>query len=350
MEIARIREDRMVTRGRVAAVIVGYGYMGEIRRRVITASGAYRLVGIADLKPRPADVPTDVAWMDSYEELIARDDVDAVFVCVPNALIPEVACCSLALGKHVFCEKPPGRTVADIRRLQEAEATSAGRKLMFGFNHRFHPAMLEAKRIVDSGALGRVLWVKGSYGRSGGRNFRQSWRNDPAQSGGGVLLDQGIHMIDLFRYYCGDFDRVKAFCAAAYWDVPVEDNAFVIFANDRGQHGLLHSSVTLWRHTFRLEIGLADGYLVIKGLLSKTGSYGRETLTVGRRQFEDVCRALGNPEECRYYYDRDDSWALEVANFARAIVEDTPVEQCSSHDAIRALELVHAAYADSGHG
>ena len=332
----------------LGAAIVGYGYMGEIRRRVIGADPAWRLVGIADPKPRPADLSGAILWTDSYEDLVARGDVDAVFACVPNRIAPDVVCRSLAAGKHVFCEKPPGRTVADVVRMRKAEAASGGRKLMFGFNHRFHPAMLEAKRLVDSAAMGRVLFLRGVYGKPGGAGFERSWRNDPAESGGGILLDQGIHMVDLFRYVCGDFERVKAFCGASIYRIPVEDNALVVFENDRGQHALLHSSATLWRPTFRLEIGLEGGYLVAEGLLTKTGRYGPETLTVGRRPADDAPRPVGVHDETRHVYDEDGSWAMEASNFARAIREDRPVGPCSSHDALRAMELVQAAYVDAG--
>ena len=328
--------------------IIGYGYMGRIRRRVVEASPSCRLIAVAELPERRPAGEGDLLWLDSWEDLIARDDVEAVFVCVPNHLIPEMAVRSLAAGKHVFCEKPPGRTVEDIRRMRKAEADSDGLKLMFGFNHRFHPAMQEARRIIDSSRMGRVLWVKGTYGKSGGAGYENSWRNDPAISGGGILLDQGIHMVDLFRFFCGDFDRVKAFCGKSYWPVPVEDDAFVVFENEAGRHGILHSSATLWKHTFRLEIGAQEGYLVIEGLLSRSGSYGRETLTVGRRQFEGAARAAGNPEERKFFYDTDDSWAIEVANFARAITTGDQVTQCSSYDALRAMELIFAAYRDCG--
>lgn len=328
----------------IGVAIIGYGYMGEIRRRAVLAHPALRLAGIADVKPRPIDRMDGVAWTDSYDVLIDRDDVDAVFVCVPNRLIPEVACRALATRKHVFCEKPPGRTVADVVRMREAEAASGGRVLMFGFNHRFHPAMLEAKRVVDAGELGRVLYLKGTYGKPGGPGYGPSWRNDPAESGGGILLDQGIHMLDLFRYYGGEFRTVKACCAATLWKMPVEDNAFVVLAGEGGTHAVLHSSATLAKPTFRLEIGLTGGRLLIEGLLSKTGRYGPETLTVGRGGPE----GNGRPAESRQAYGDDQSWAIEVANFARAIAAGGTPRQCSSLDALRAMELVHAAYADSG--
>ncbi len=337
-----------MSRKSIGIGIIGYGYMGRIRRRAVQEDPSCRLVGIAELPERRPEDRGNLAWFDRWEDLIARDDVDAVFVCVPNVLIPGMAVRSLAGGKHVFCEKPPGRTVEDILSMQRAEADSGGLKLMFGFNHRFHPAMQEARQIIDSGRMGRVLWVKGTYGKSGGRSYENSWRNDPAISGGGILLDQGIHMVDLFRFYCGDFDRVKAFCGKSYWKVPVEDNAFVVFENDAGQHGILHSSATLWKHTFRLEMGAEEGYLVIEGFLSRSGSYGRETLTVGKRQFDHPGGAAGNPEEQKFPYDKDDSWAVEVANFARVIATGAEVEQCSSHDALRAMELILAAYRDCG--
>lgn len=330
----------------IRCAILGYGYMGEIRHRFL--GDAFELVAICDTKERPAGLPQGCDWVTDPALLLADSSIEAVFVCVPNALIPGLTVEALNAGKHVFCEKPPGRMVTDIELMRKAETRAGGKVLMFGFNHRFHPAMQEAKRLIEAGELGTLCWLKGTYGKSGGNAFERSWRNDPSVSGGGILLDQGIHMIDLFRMYAGDFQKAKAFCGTNYWtEFSVEDNAFVILENEQGQHGLLHSSATLWRHTFRLEMGLTEGYLRIEGFLSKSGSYGRETLTVGRRQFEDVSRAAGIPEETVYAYDKDESWAMEAENFARCIESGMVPAECSSHDALRAMELVFAAYADS---
>ncbi|MEQ8330640.1 MAG: Gfo/Idh/MocA family oxidoreductase [Longimicrobiales bacterium] len=323
------------------ALVVGYGYMGEIRLRVTEALEGIEVAGIADPHPA-APLPDAYPVFDDWREALDRTDPDVVFVCTPNHLIPDIACAALEQGRHVFCEKPPGRNLADIQRICAAEAASPGSKLIFGFNHRHHPSVVDAKAIVDSGAVGRILVLRGVYGKSGGSGFEHSWRNDPAVGGGGILLDQGIHMLDLFRHFCGDFTQVMGMRQTSHWDIPMEDNAFVLLRNASGQMAQLHSSATQWKHMFRLEITLEGGYLHIAGLLSKSGSYGREHLLVGRRS---AVSAVGNPSEEITYYDTDLSWDTEVRHLLDCIREDRPVEIGSSTDALRVMEIVESVYA-----
>jgi predicted dehydrogenase len=319
--------------------------MGKIRRRIIDENPNIELLGICDTnKDLPlADKSLDGLVVDNYRELLCSD-ADLIFVCTPNSFSPRIVVESLKAGKHVFCEKPPGRGLKDIQLMIDAERKYASLKLMFGFNHRYHPGILEAKTIIDSGRMGKVLYLKGTYGKSGGKNYLQSWRNNKEIAGGGILLDQGIHMLDLFRLFCGDFDEIKGFLSKTFWNTDVEDNAFVILRNSFGQVASLHSSATLWKHTFKLEIFLEGGYLIISGLLSKTGSYGRETLTIGRRQFEDETFALGNPREEIIYFDQDLSWAMEIEKFIDCILNDREVENSSSNDALKVMELIERIY------
>jgi len=316
--------------------------MGEIRRRNIEAHPDLVLAGVTD--PRVSDPSRFGAPAFSDYQSLLDDKLDVVFVCTPNNLTPDVAVAALERGCHVFCEKPPGRTLADIVRIRAAEAASPGSKLIFGFNHRHHPGITDAKAIVDSGSLGGVVTLRGVYGKSGGDGFEGSWRNDPQVGGGGILLDQGIHMLDLFRFFCGDFEEVTGMTVTSHWDIPVEDNAFVLLRNSRGQMAQLHSTATAWKHIFRLEIGLERGYLAINGLLSKTGSYGRETLLIGRRPQRGESAAVGNPREEMSYYDRDPSWDLEVNHFVECIQTDRPVSQGTSLDALRVMEIVDRVY------
>jgi predicted dehydrogenase len=229
----------------------------------------------------------------------------------------------------------------------DAEARHADQKLVFGFNHRHHPATLEAKAIVEAGTLGRILWLRGVYGKSGGLgdDFESSWRNDPAISGGGILLDQGIHMLDLFRFFCGDFDEILSVCATSFWDVPVEDNAMVLLRARTGSVAQLHSSSTLWRHTFRLEIGLEGGYLIVEGLLSRSGTYGRETLVIGRKPRQEEVHLVGTPREEIQYFDEDLSWHLQVEGLLNCIKEKRPVQDSTSLDALRVMEIISEVYA-----
>ena len=324
--------------------IVGYGYMGEIRRSVIERHPQLELVGICESNPKIATKINGVHVWSHFTDLL-KDKVDIVFVCTPNCFSPEICIESLKKGKHVFCEKPPGRNVTDIHNIRQFE--KEGLKLMFGFNHRFHPGIIKAKVIIDSGRFGPILNIRGVYGKSGGVQFRQSWRNNKEISGGGILLDQGIHMLDLFRYLCGDFHEVKCFTSNAFWKLPVEDNAYVLLHNDNGIDAICHSSATLWKHTFRIDITLEGGYMVVEGLLSKTGSYGREQLRVARRQFEDEAEAIGNPSEEVTYFDKDLSWDLEVAEFIKCIGERKAVTVSSSEDALKVMEIIEKAYVNA---
>ena len=324
------------------AGIIGFGYMGEIRKRNIDDHPDLTLVGVVD--PRVSDpAKHGITLYPTYEELLAAR-LDLVFVCTPNHITPDATVYALEHGCHVFCEKPPGRNVADIQRIREAERANPQLKLIFGFNHRHHPGITEAKAIADSGALGKILYLRGAYGKSGGDGFEKGWRNDPAQGGGGILLDQGIHMLDLFRFFVGDFQEVTGMTATTYWDIPVEDNAFLIMRTESGQMASLHSSSTSWKHTFRLEIGLEKGYLTVSGLLSKTGSYGRETLLIGRRPMRGEQVALGNPREEMTYYDADPSWDVQVRHFVECIQLGTPIADSTSLDALRVMEIVERVY------
>jgi predicted dehydrogenase len=325
------------------AGIIGYGYMGEIRHRNIQNHPDIELKAICDPSRSEVIQKLGVQFFSSWKDLITSD-IDVVFVCTPNYLIPEIAIEAMNHSLHVFCEKPPGRNLGDIKRICAAESANPGSKLIFGFNHRHHPGITDAKAIVDSGALGDILTLRGMYGKSGGYDYHKSWRNDPAVGGGGILLDQGIHMLDLFRFFLGDFVDVIAMRGIMAYDVPVEDNAFVLLRNKCGQIAQLHSSATSWKHTFRLEIGCENGYIIISGLLSKSGSYGRETLVVGRRPAPGEHAAIGNPREETTYYDLDLSWDIEVGHLITCILEEKPVQYSTSLDALRAMEIVDRVY------
>lgn len=328
---------------KLRAGIIGYGYMGQIRQKNITDHPDLELVGICD--PARSDVITKqgIPVIEKWEDFVSSN-LDLVFACTPNNLIPEIAVRALNNGLHVFCEKPPGRNLADIQRIHAAELGNPRCRLLFGFNHRHHPGITDAKAIIDSGALGEILTLRGVYGKGAGYDYHTSWRNDPEVGGGGILLDQGIHMLDLFRFFVGDFSEVISMRGITAFDISVEDNAFVLLRTDSGKIAQLHSSATSWKHTFRLEIGCEKGYLVISGLLSKTGSYGRETLTVGRRPAMGERAAVGNPREETTYYDSDPSWDIEVAHFVECINEDKPIEKGTSKDALRVMEIIDRVY------
>lgn len=328
---------------KVKVGIVGLGKMGLIRARELEKHPAAEIVCGYDPNPEQfAATHSHVSLMDSAEA-VAASDVDAVFVCTPNCFTTDIVVSCLESGKHVFSEKPPGRTVADIERIGETSVANPHLKMKFGFNHRYHAGIQEAKRIVDRGRLGELLWARGVYGKSGGEDFEQEWRSNKEMVGAGILLDQGIHLLDLLMLFLGDFVEVKSMVTTAHWNIDVEDNAFALLRNEKGQIAQMHSSSTQWKHKFSLELYFSGGYLSVNGILSSTRSYGDETITVARRALGGGA-PMGKPREETIYFDTDPSWELEIAAFISNILDDTPVDVGNVKQALKAMQLVYAVY------
>lgn len=322
--------------------IIGMGKMGNIRANVLQDLPFIKLCAIADIRPEALEPYKVDKFSDPYK--IFEKDLDVIFVCTYNHVAPDLVITALDRGMHVFCEKPPGRSVADVEQIIKAANRNAKCKIKFGFNHRYHYSVMEAKSMIDSGRFGKILWLRGVYGKAGGIQFENNWRSDKTKAGGGILLDQGIHMLDICRYFVGDFHEIKSMTTTSYWNIPVEDNAFVLLRTTEGQIASIHSTSTQWKHKFSLEISLEDGYINLNGLLTSTRSYGDEILTFARKQFEDTTFALGKPREETVYFDRDDSWRLETEEFISAIIEDKPIENGTSEDALNVMKLIEEIY------
>ena len=322
--------------------LVGLGKMGGIRYRELLNHPRTTVTHGADTNAELYTAYPGVMCSADPQDVI-NSDVDAVMVATPNRFTPETVISALDAGKHVFCEKPPGRTVEDIEAIIEAEKRNPELKLKFGFNHRYHAGIQEAKRIIDGGRLGHILWIRGVYGKAGHDGFEETWRSKRETAGGGILLDQGIHMLDLLRFFCGDFTEIKSMVSTSFWDVDVEDNAFALMRNAKGRTAMLHSSSTHWKHRFSLDIYLSEGYLSVNGILSSTGSYGDETISMARNRFGDGM-PVGRPAEEIIYFDTDPSWELEINDFVDSILHDTPTTSGTSDDALKAMQMVYAIY------
>jgi predicted dehydrogenase len=241
-------------------------------------------------------------------------------------------------GKHVLVEKPAARNAEELRPVVEA-ARNAGVVVKVGFNHRFHPAFLKAGELCDAGALGPLLYVRARYGHGGRRGYDREWRADPAVAGGGELLDQGVHLIDLSRWFLGDFIEVQGHVATWFWDMPVEDNGFLALRTARGQLAWLHASCTEWKNLFSFELFGRDGKLQIDGL---GGSYGVERLA-----FYRMLPQMGPPETTLWEYPGEDrSWHDEWRHFAEC-VRSGGAPLGGLGDALAALEVVRHVYQQS---
>jgi len=285
--------------------------------------------------------PEGVKAFTNYEDLLG-EELDIIFVCMTNEIAPLVVKAALQKGIHVFCEKPPGREVIDLLEVINVENQTNGLKLMYGFNHRYHHSVQKALQIIQSGKLGSVINLRGVYGKSKFVAFNQSsWRTDRKIAGGGILLDQGIHLVDLMRLFAGEFTSVQSLVSNRHWGLGVEDNAYAIMTTDDGVVGMLHSSATEWRHKFRLEITCEEGALILAGILSGTKSYGDETLTEVR---VDHFNGTGTPSETTTKFEVDSSWEAEVDAFTNSVLMDTPIEYGSSADALQTMRLVYKIY------
>jgi predicted dehydrogenase len=321
--------------------IAGYGVVGRRRRQVVDANPLLRTVAVSDVTftEHPLSDPT-VAVETSWEALLEHE-LDVLLVCLPNHIAPDATIAGLEHGLHVFCEKPPGRSVEDIRRVRAVEARYPDLRLKYGFNHRYHDSVIETKRIIDSGRFGKIINLRGVYGKSSIIPFTGGWRSRRDIAGGGILLDQGIHMLDMIRYFCGDFAEVQSFVSNDYWRHDVEDNAYAIMRASNGVVAMVHSTATQWRHTFRLEVTLEEALLELTGILSGSKSYGEERLTIVPRKDGS---AVGAHEETTTQYLDDHSWRDEIDEFAEVLHRGTPVFHGTSADAQHVMELVFRIY------
>lgn len=326
--------------GRLRVGIAGYGVVGRRRREVIDQHPALHTVAVCDRTfGGDGKLEDGVPFCADYRRLLGQK-LDILFVCLSNDMAAQVTIAGLEAGLHVFCEKPPGRDLAEVARVVACERRRSGQKLKYGFNHRYHDSVQDALAISQSGELGRLINLRGVYGKSSIINFESDWRTKRTISGGGILLDQGIHMVDLLRLFAGEFVQYHSFIANDFWHHDVEDNAYALMRTAGGIVAMLHSTATQWRHRFHLEMSHEKGTIVLAGLLTGSKSYGAETLTVARRTEHDK----GDPKEQTTRYNSDPSWAREVAEFAEAISLDAPIVSGTSDDALRTMETVYRIY------
>jgi predicted dehydrogenase len=258
-----------------------------------------------------------------------------VIVATRHHNLAEITRAAIDLGKHVFVEKPAARKASELQPLMLA-AIQRGVKVRVGFNHRYHRAFRKARELFENGELGELMFIRARYGHGGRIGYESEWRANPELSGGGELIDQGIHLIDLSRWFLGEFQDVQGFAHTYYWKMPVEDNGFLLLKNSKQQVAFLHASCTEWKNLFSMEIYGHKAKLEISGL---GGSYGTERLTYYRMLPE-----MGPPETTTWEYPMsDDSWELELAEF----YEDIRLNREPSiglRDAYEALKIIEYIY------
>ncbi len=317
--------------------VIGCGLVGEKRMRLLEPGTVTVACDLnLDRAKKLAALNPGCEATDSVEKAVASPNVDCVMIATLNAVLAPIAAKALRAGKHVLAEKPGAISVAEVEGL-EAISKQTGALYRIGYNHRFHPALLKAREIFDSGVLGPIMFLRGRYGQGGRIGYDKEWRADPQLSGGGELIDQGVHLIDLAGIFLGEFTQVEGHVATYFWNMPVDDNAFISLRNDEGKTAWLHASCTEWKNMFSLEIYGRDGKLHMEGL---GGSYGLERL-----YYYKMLPQMGPPETTLWEYPRgDESWKIEMQEFFEDIrLKRTPVPGLKEAKAVlRVVERIYA--------
>jgi len=326
----------MKTSKPIGVAVVGCGLIGRKRAQ---AFGSARLVVCVDTVRERAEALAQsfngAEASSDWQSAVARKDVNVVIVSTTNDALAPVTLAALKVGKPVLVEKPAARSVPEIESVISA-AKRAGVPVRVGFNHRYHPALRQARALFDEGKLGELMFVRGRYGHGGRVGYEKEWRANPAFSGGGELIDQGVHLIDLARWFLGDFNDVTGFAHTYYWKMPVDDNAFMTLKTPSRQVAFLHVSCTEWKNLFSLEIYGKQAKLHVEGL---GGSYGVERLT-----YYKMLPQMGPPETTVWEYPTgDNSWQLEFQEFLEDIrLKRTP--SANLDDARAVLKIVGKVY------
>lgn len=319
--------------------IIGCGLIGDKRSRALPGAAVTVCcdVNLARAEALAAKCPGSRATA-NWEEAATAGDVDIVIVATIHSEPARISECAARAGKHVLVEKPAGRRAAELDPVIAA-AESTGVRVRVGFNHRYHPAMLKAREIVDSGVAGPLIIVRGRYGH-GGRPKDTDWRAVAELSGGGEAIDQGMHLIDLARWFLGDFSGVQGAVPTCFWNMEVEDNAFFLLKTEQGQFAQLHATWTEWKNMFSLEIYGCVGKIDIAGL---GGSYGEEKLT-----YYQMVEGQIKPDMTVFEFEKEDrSWHREFEEFVRDIDEARDPNP-GLRDAQAALRIVETVYKEQG--
>lgn len=324
-----------------SVALIGCGLMGK--KRLLAMDNIARLVAVADIDLEKARelslLAPSVQYFSDWKTALSIEAIDIVIVSTIHSELQPIAMAAIGAGKHVLIEKPAGISAEEINLLIDKQAQHKV-CVQVGFNHRAHPALIKAKQLVDLGALGELYYIRANYGHGGRVDYDKEWRMDPHKSGGGHLVDQGAHLIDLSHWFLGTFDKISASLHKYYWDSSVEDNAFLTLETSKGQTAFLHTSLTEWRNRFTFEIVGSKGKLDCNGL---GGSYGLEQLT-----FFQMKPDMLPPDIQSWQYPRaDQSFELEFLCFLEKITQNDTSSQ-SLNDALQVMQVIEAAYAKRG--
>ena len=317
--------------------IIGAGLIGNKRAQALDENDS--LIIVCDINKDSAKKIANkfsANYTDNIYDIINNKNIDAVIVAVVNKFAKEISVAMLKSGKNVLCEKPLGRNVEESQAILSS-AEKSGKLIKTGFNHRFHPTIIKTKSLLEKKEIGNIINIRARYGHGGRQGMEKEWRCSKDLCGGGELIDQGVHIIDLCRWFTSnEVTRIYGKTFTSFWETDVEDNAFFNLEFSDDIFAQCHVSWTNWKNIFSFEIFGENGYIKISGL---GGSYGRETLEVGYRQLKG-----GVPKiEMFEFPQNDNSWSLEWHDFKDAIISNREPNG-SGEDGYLANKIVDAIY------
>jgi len=323
--------------------IIGCGLIGLKRAKAVCNNSQSNLAALCDSDEKllgSAMCELEILRVSDWREITKMQNLDVVIVSTPNALLGEIAESCLENGKHVLIEKPMCRNLEEAQALKVV-ADHSSALLKIGFNHRYHPAIKEAKSMIDEGCIGNVINARIIYGHGGRPGYEKEWRGNYLLAGGGELTDQGVHVADLYQWFFGMPNEVFSWMQKAVWPLEdrLEDNAFGLFKFPNGALASMHTSWTQWKNKFQFEIFGTKGSLEINGL---GGSYGQETLTISMRN-----PLGGAPKINEISYDGpDNSWDYEWQDFMSAI-HGSGSYYGTPKDGVGAMKIIDGLYRSS---
>ena len=323
-------------KSKINVAIIGLGVVGKKRKKYIQENKNFNLIAISDIRFKKNSIRNKIYYIKNYEDIFKMNkNLDCVFITLPNYLSAKVTIKALRKKINVFCEKPPAKNYSELLKVKKY--LKKGLKLKYGFNHRYHGSIKMTKNIIDSKKLGNVLNIRGLYGKSKILTYAKTdWRSKKKFAGGGILTDQGIHMLDLINHFCGNFNEYKSFISNKYWKHDVEDDVFAIFKN-KNTIASIHSTALQWEHKFRLEISLERGAIILNGILSGSKTYGKEKIQI----LEKVKKNL---KKRNFFYKKDNSWKEEVDEFANIVKNNSSVTIGNLSDALNVMKMIDKIY------
>ena len=315
--------------------IIGFGLIGKKRYKALNKDT--NVIAIADINIEVIhdDSLKKVIKTDSWKELINISKIDLVVICTLHDALADICIYAANNGKHILVEKPAGKNLKELKQIKKAVDLN-NVYLHVGFNHRFHPSFLKAKKIIAKNEIGELMFIRSRYGHGGRLGYEKEWRSDKSKSGGGELIDQGVHLIDLSKFFLGEFSSINGYLDTFFWDMSVEDNAFMTLKTKENKVAFLHASCTEWKNMFSFEIYGKTGKISIDGL---GGSYGLEKITLYKMLPE-----MGPPLTQSWEFPfADKSWEVETNSIIRNIKNNRPSES-DIDNAISVMNVVDKLY------